>query len=306
MTEQSGQMLNVISITRNTIHNGPGLRTLVLFKGCPLHCVWCSTPESQKLQTQLFVNEKKCIQCGNCEQVCKRKAIHLQDGEPFVDRTHCDSCLECTKVCHTKTLIPTDIEMTISKLVSEIIKAKPFFETSGGGVTLSGGEFTAHQFEKKLELIRRLKKAGISIGVDTCGYAPREKFEQLMPDVDFFLWDIKQMNSDRHKELTGVGNESILENLRYVSEKGVDVYLRCPIIPEMTDDEQHIHKMCELAKTLPTLKSVDLLPVHHLGKKRYEMLGMEYPLENVMEDKESMKNLKKIVMSYDLPCRIVG
>ena len=301
--------MNVISISRYTIHNGPGNRTLILFKGCPLRCKWCSTPESQENKQILSCNKisKKCIQCGSCVKVCPEQAISLQEDGPVIDREKCSNCFECTKVCHAKTLTVSGTYMTVRQIIKEVMKSKALFDTSNGGVTLSGGEFTYEEFDEKMVLVKELHRLGISIGIDTCGFAYPKRYEDLKPYVDFYLWDIKQVNPIIHKEITEKENQKIFNNLMRVNEHGIDIYLRCPIIPGMTDNYSNIHGICEIAKKIKCLKSVDIFPVHHLGKARYDMIGMEYPIDPELKlSKERQEEIVNIIKSYDLPVKVIG
>lgn len=305
--ELLNETLSVISITRNTIHNGPGSRVLILFKGCPLRCKWCSTPESWENKDLLSCNARRCIGCGNCAKACPEGAISYSEKGPVIDREKCTNCMACTKVCHTRTLRPVGSKMTVREIIKEVEKCRPFLEMSGGGVTLSGGEFTYEEFGAKMTLVEELHRRGISIGVDTCGYAYSQRYRMLAPYVDFYLWDIKQMDPTRHLELTGKDNGKILRNLMLVNEQDVDIYFRCPLIPGMTDDDENIHAMCRLAQQMNHLKSVDLLPIHHLGKARYDMIGMEYPItEDLRLDDARLEEIRGIVASYNLPMRVVG
>lgn len=301
------EKLSVISITRNTIHNGPGYRVLILFKGCPLRCKWCSTPESQENREILSCNPRRCIGCGNCARACPEGAVSFTESGPVIDRETCTNCMDCTKVCHSKTLTPVGKKMTVREILREVEKCRDFMEMSGGGVTLSGGEFTYEEFGAKMTLVQELHKRGISIGVDTCGYAYSQRYRLLAPYVDFYLWDIKQMDPEKHQELTGKDNAKIFRNLMLVNEQNIDLYFRCPLIPGMTDDDANIHGMCALAQKMHHLKSIDLLPIHHLGKARYDMIGMPYPIEEDLKlDSQRLEDIEKIVKSYDLPVRIIG
>jgi pyruvate formate lyase activating enzyme len=294
----------VLSITRMTIHNGPGLRTLVLFKGCPLHCCWCSTPESQKTEPELGVYPAKCIQCGECVPVCPTHAISLDNGKLKVDRSLCNVCGKCVPVCNAQALEILGHRMTVAQVVAEVKKDEIIYKYSHGGVTISGGEPLFNP-GFALKLLQAFKTEGINTGVDTCGQVPWSMLEPVLPFVDFFLWDIKHMDPKRHKQLTGVSNELILSNARAVSERGVTMYIRIPLIPGCNDSEENIRATCEFVKGLKSAVEIGIMPLHHLGKSRYESLNLPYPIEDLaLIGEETLQKVKALVESYGLKCRI--
>ncbi len=294
----------VLSITRMTVHNGPGLRTLILFKGCPLHCCWCSTPESQKTEPELAVYPAKCIQCGLCVPVCPVHAVTLVDGKPVIDRALCTVCGKCAEVCNAQALVVLGHRMTVAQLVAEVKKDEIVFKYSHGGVTISGGEpLFVPGFA--LKLLKALKQADINTGVDTSGQIPWSGLEPVLPYVDFFLWDIKHMDPAHHKRLTGVSNDLILSNARKVSERNVPLYIRIPLIPGCNDSEENIRTTAEFAKGLASVVEVGIMPLHHLGKSRYESLNLPYPIEGLaLIPEEQLQKTKSLIESYGLKCRI--
>jgi pyruvate formate lyase activating enzyme len=305
-TEGSDNERLVLDIIRMTIHNGPGIRTLILLKGCPLHCVWCSTPESQESGPELSVRPDKCIQCGQCESICPVDAIDCTKEVLKVNRSLCTCCGKCVTVCPCDALILLGQSLSIHRICQEVSRDKIFFKHSGGGVTISGGEALLDA-QYMVKLLKALKKEEISVGIDTCGYVPGTTIEAVLPYVEFFLWDIKHMNHTRHIELTGVSNDIILRNLHFVSERKVPIYIRIPVIPGYNDSEENIKATCEFVRNLPSLVEVDLLPVHHLGKARYESLNRVYPIADVLLMPEAkLQTLKDLVASYGLKACIVG
>ena len=301
---KNGDSRLVLSITRMTVHNGPGMRTLILFKGCPLRCVWCSTPESQKIEPEMGVYPAKCIQCGDCILVCPVNAIQLIDKKPVIDRSLCTVCGKCAAVCNAQAIEVLGHRMTVEQLVSEVKKDETMFQYSHGGVTISGGE-PLFDAGFALNLLKAFKIAEINTGVDTCGFTPWQDLEPVLPYTDFFLWDIKHMDPQQHKKLTGVSNELILSNARAVSAKGVPLYIRIPLIPGCNDDEKNIRAICEFVKTLASVVEVGLEPLHHLGKARYDSLNRPYPIANLgLIPEAELQKTKSIVESYGLPCRI--
>jgi pyruvate formate lyase activating enzyme len=296
----------VLDINRMTVHNGPGIRTLILFKGCPLRCIWCSTPESQTESAEIAFYPDKCILCEDCIPICPCDAISVGDKTVIVDRNLCDDCGRCVSVCHAESLRILGREYTIKELVDEVKKDEVAYKQSGGGVILSGGE-PLLESEFTRDLLRLLKQNRINVGVDTCGFVSRNTIEPVLSHIDFFLWDIKHMNEEKHFEYTGVSNKLILDNLRFVSDNGSPVYLRLPVIPGYNDSEENFRAVCELAQNLISLVEIDLLPLHHLGKARYTSLGREYPIDSIpLIPDEVLQEKKKLVESYGLLCNIIG
>ena len=294
----------VLSITRMTIHNGPGVRTLIAFKGCPLQCLWCSTPESQKSEPEIAVYPGKCIYCNQCVPACPLNAITLTDQTVSINRSLCNSCGECAQACYAEAIKVLGQPMTIEALLTEAKKDIVIYRHSGGGVTISGGEpLLDIRFTRKLLLA--LKEEGISTGVDTCGHIPWAKIKQVLPYVDFFLWDVKHMNSEIHRKLTGISNRLILNNARAVSEKSVPLYIRLPVIPGYNDSEENIRATCEFARGLSSVVELHLLPLHHLGQARYDSLNRSYPVADIPLIPDCiLQDTKRLVESYGLQCTI--
>lgn len=296
----------VLSVSRMTIHNGPGFRTLILFKGCPLHCVWCSTPESQKRQPEIALNPKNCIHCEVCLPACPLHAITLTADAIEIDRDLCNICGACVKVCYPEAIKILGKYMTVNELLEEARKDNVFFKHTGGGITISGGEPLLDP-EFTTALLQGCNKEGISVGVDTCGHVPWNWFERILQYVDFFLWDIKHMDPAKHLELTGVSNRLILRNCLSASNSGTPIYIRIPVIPGHNDGEGNIRATCEFARALPSLVEVNLMPVHHLGRARYQALDRPYLIDQVQLISDgAMEGLKMLVESYGLRCRIVS
>jgi pyruvate formate lyase activating enzyme len=296
----------VLSISRMTVHNGPGIRTLILFKGCPLRCLWCSTPESQSARPEIAIFPERCIQCNECLAACPTRAIRLNRSSVNIDRAACDGCGKCVAICNAEALRLFGRAMTVAELVAEASKDAVAFKHSHGGVTLSGGE-PLLQPQFTVTLVRALTEMGINVGVDTCGYVPRATIERVLPYIDFFLWDVKLVDDRRHQAFTGGSNRRILNNLRFVSRRGIPIYLRIPVIPGYNDSEEDLKTICKLARELRSVVEVDLLPLHHLGKARYLSLGREYPIEGVPLIPEAvLRKHKQLVESHGLKCNIIG
>ena len=289
-----------------TIHNGPGVRTLVLFKGCPLQCIWCSTPESQRAYREMAVFSDKCIHENRCESVCHLGAINLTEDDVSINRGLCDTCGKCAEICFSEAIQIVGRYMQVKALMEEIKKDIRIYKHSAGGVTFSGGEPLF--FPDYLKAIARdCKNEDINVAVDTCGHVEWQNIETVLPYIDLFLWDIKHMDADTHKRLTGVTNSLILSNIQSVSNRGVPLYIRFPLIPGYTDSEENIRSLCEFVGRLQSVVEVDLLPVHHLGKARYKSLGRDYPLGDIeLIPEEVLEEEKAVVESYGLRCKIVG
>lgn len=306
------KMLRVFEISRMTNHNGPGIRTLVHFKGCPLRCQWCSTPESQISKMELLQKKAKCIGCGACIESCEYHAIIPSDsGIPEIDRRRCRECFRCTENCYAKSLVKCGRDWDAEELFREIMKDEMFFRMSNGGITFSGGEPLMMVDDEMKRLYQRISARGISIGVDTTGCVPWENIEKIFPYVDFFLWDLKIMNAEKHKEYTGVDNQLILDNLKKVDALAEvyhkDVYIRCVQIPQITDSEQNLRDTVQFVKTLKRVKSLDLINYHQYGLKRYQALGREYPLNGAEPLADTvLKGKQRLVRENGVPCRILS
>jgi pyruvate formate lyase activating enzyme len=296
----------VLGIMRMTIHNGPGFRTLVLFKGGPLRCLWCSTPEGQNPDPEIALYPEKCTRCGSCVSVCPLIAISLTGETVCLNRSLCNICGKCVEVCYPGAIEVLGQAMTVGDLLREVKKDAVLYKHSGGGVTISGGE-PLQEVEFVENFLRACQEEAISVGVDTCGHVPWENIERVLPYVDFFLWDIKHIDPEKHREMTGVYNKLILSNVRAVSERGIPLYIRIPLIPGYTDSEENIRGICELVRSLGSTVRVDLLPMHHLGKARYESLNRPYPMADVSPiSDEALEKLRQMVESYGFRCDIGG
>jgi len=296
----------VFKIDRMTVNNGPGLRTVVYLKGCPLHCIWCSTPESQKTYPEIAVYPDRCTHCGYCVPVCPLHAIKLTKETVSIDQTQCNNCGKCAEVCAPQALKLLGKAMTVEELLEEVKKDTIFYKQSGGGVTVSGGEpLLAPEFLKRF--LSACREEGINTGIDTCGHVPWENIEQVLPYTNFFLWDIKHMDPEKHREFTSVTNQLILSNARAVSKAGIPLYIRIPVIPGYTDSDYNIKATCKFALELPSVVRVDLLFVHHFGKARYDSLNRVYPIADVPTiSNDELQRMKLLVESYGLRCSIGG
>lgn len=263
--------MNVTEIQRFCMHDGPGLRTTVFLKGCPLHCRWCHNPETQYAGQQLLYYAGRCIGCGACAAVCPAGAHSSAEGVHRLDRSHCMGCLRCTAVCPAGALAPALREMTPEAIFEAVAQDRPFYGREGG-LTLSGGE-PMLQPDGVLALFRLCQESGIGTALETCGYFDPQWLPQLVPLTDVFLWDFKDGNDDRHRRYTGVSNERILRNLRLADERGAVTVLRCILVNGVNMQEDHYRAIAEVWHTLRHGRYVELLPYHAYGGAKRLPLG---------------------------------
>lgn len=268
---------NVINIQRFSVHDGDGIRTTVFFKGCYLNCWWCHNPESQNFAPEAMINPEKCTGCTACEHACPHHAIHMEDCKQCTDRGKCEACGKCVDFCVNNAREIVGKQYTVQELVKEVEKDYMFYEESYGGVTLSGGEAMAQDMEYMTELLKKLQRKGFNVAVDTCGYAPQENFEKVLPYVDTFLYDIKLMNDEKHKKYMGQSNKLILSNLKYISDHGARIYIRIPVIGGVNDNDQEMEAILSyLKKENIAVAQVNLLPYHDIASSKYDRLDENY------------------------------
>ena len=296
----------VFDIKKFSIHDGPGIRTTVFFKGCPLNCWWCHNPESQAAEPELMVRPGRCIRCGACVDACPQRAISCQDGAVSTDLLRCTRCGTCVEACTAEAREIVGREMSVDQVMAEIERDVPFYDESGGGVTFSGGEPLA-QPDFLLALLRACREKEIHTALDTCGFAPWEVLDGVREHVDLFLYDLKVMDDARHRTMTGVSNARILENLRALSQAGHEIVLRVPIIPGVNDDQEDVRQIGQFAASLPDLRRVDLLPYHQTAAQKYERLHKAYRLPETCPPSDGrMAEIAHIVQGFGLPVNIGG
>lgn len=261
----------LLSVQKFSVHDGPGIRTTVFFKGCPLRCVWCHNPESQDFDASLLFDAEKCSGCLNCIQHCPASAIQKVSGQPHTDKTRCQACGACVETCLSSARVLAGADLHVDNLLEEIFKDQVFYEESGGGVTFSGGEALWH-IEALEILAKACQQRGLHVAVDTCGFAPLETFRRIAPYTDLFLYDLKHMDAELHRFYTGQDNRLILENLRWLSDSGAAIFLRLPLIEGVNAEQGPIEDLLALAGGL-RIKQVNLLPYHDTGGSKYARLS---------------------------------
>ncbi len=262
----------IFDIQKFCTGDGPGIRTSVFFKGCPLRCIWCHNPESKKSSVEIFYDAKKCITCRKCAHVCPTGA-HLFDSEKhsFL-RDKCDVCTLCVQNCPTQALTAVGELKSVEEVLREVLSDKIFYETSNGGVTLSGGE-PMYQFDFALELLKACKRENLHTAMETCGFAPSEQYREIAPFTDLFLFDYKISDKEKHKYYVGADNSLILKNLYLLDSLDAKIILRCPIIPGINDTEEHFESIASVANSLQNILEINIEPYHSMGAGKAEKLG---------------------------------
>jgi len=295
----------VFNIQRYSIHDGPGIRTTVFLKGCPLDCWWCQNPESQLSGQEMIFWGDRCIGCGACSLNCPSGAIQIKNGIPITEKEKCILCGKCIEKCPALAREMIGKKLTTEEVIKEIEKDLVFYKESGGGVTFSGGE-PLGQSEFLEGLLSGCRKKKIHTAVDTSGYISWEILNKISPKVDLFLYDLKLMDNEKHKKYTGEFNELILENLKKLSSVHNNILVRFPVIPGINDDYQNIK---EIGKFLSSLKitQVSLLPYHYIGIDKYRRLGMTYKLAGIQPpSEERLSEISVILSKFNLNAKLRG
>lgn len=290
----------VTNIQRYSTHDGDGVRTTIFFKGCPLSCRWCHNPESQDFRKEIMFYANKCRGCGACAMKCPNGANTMTaEGKLVFDKSRCTGCGVCTDWCIYEARELAGKDYTVQELVKEAKKDRIFYEQSGGGVTLSGGEVMAQDGEFLEQLCRALHREGLSVFIDTCGFAPYEKYERILPYVDTFLYDIKAMDSAVHREWTGVDNALILENLKKLSAAGANIYIRIPTVGGVNAAADFMSEVIRfLTENQIHPAQVGLLPYHNYGRSKYASLTREYDDASMtVPDDAQMNSFKEMFIN---------
>ncbi len=298
----------VINLQKCSIHDGPGIRSTVFFKGCPLKCVWCHNPESQAYSREVLYNEEKCSRCEACIKVCPHGAIYKDDEKVCLNFEKCEQCETCLDYCINNAREIAGTVYTAKELVDELYKDRMFYEESGGGVTLSGGEVMAQDMDYIIDVARRCKGKGFHLAIDTCGFAKTENYESILEYADLFLYDIKLIDDEKHIKFTGKSNGLILKNLEFLSDNKANINIRIPLIVgvNVDDDNLEVKKMIEFLKPL-NIKAVSLLPYHNIGKHKYSRLYKTYEGEEFEKPcDEKMEEIKDLFEQNNFDTKIGG
>lgn len=267
----------IFNIQRFSVHDGPGIRTIIFFKGCPIRCRWCANPESQSSRRQIMYTRRECVGCKSCEKACPNQAIYFSaERGVIIDENKCRTCGTCIEACIPMALKSVGEIVDSEEIVKEVLKDSVFFR-KGGGVTLSGGE-ALMQSKFAAEILKSLKSLCVHTAVETCGYVDYSDIEAVRPYCDLFLYDIKETDTDKHRQYTGAGNERIIENLLRLGQTEAKIWIRMPVIVGMNDSEKDISDIAFIAGKIKNLERIELLPYHNLGVSKYEKLGKSYTI----------------------------
>jgi pyruvate formate lyase activating enzyme len=298
----------IFNIQHYSIHDGPGIRTTVFLKGCPLKCFWCQNPESQDLKPVIFFNAEKCRGCGMCVEVCPAEAIRISHNISVTNRKRCKGHGKCAEVCPNEARSLMGRYMTATEVFEDVNGDAIFYQNSGGGVTLSGGDPVA-QPDFSIGILKLCRNAGIHTAIETCGFAKWDILMGILEYTDLVLYDIKHMDPVKHKEYTGVSNELILDNAKKIKkDMGLPMLIRLPIMPGYNDSRENMKMTAQfIANGLGTVEKVHLLPYHRLGETKYERmeaLNKSIPITPPSDD--HMENFKELFESFGLPTALGG
>jgi pyruvate formate lyase activating enzyme len=291
----------IFNIQRFSIHDGPGIRTTVFFKGCPLRCQWCHNPEGMTLKPVLFLDAQICLACGRCLPVCPADARGLDEqGKIVFSREKCIVCGRCAQVCPAKALELAGETRTVEDVLAVLLRDRAFYENSGGGITLSGGD-PLFQPEFALALLQACKDNHLATAIETSAHIPWDIIGRIAPYVDLWLCDLKHVDPEKHRQFTGVDNRLILENLRKIAAESLALAVRIPVVPGFNDSPAEIRALGEFLKTLTPVPAVELLAFHHLGESKYRRLGIPYPMTELAAlPDDSLAPLWNILMELGL------
>ena len=298
----------ITNVQKFSIHDGDGIRTSVFFKGCPLKCEWCHNPETQRFEKEMQCDKEKCVGCGTCAKVCPNGAISMENGKPEMKKDACTFCGKCVNFCPIGIREIIGREYSVKELIKELMKDQMFYEESGGGVTLSGGEVMAMDIDYILAIAKELKRQDVTLTIDTCGYVPYEKFQAILPYVNTFLYDVKVMDPKLHKKYIGVDNQLILDNLIRLAADGARIYIRIPTIKEVNGNEKNMKETIAFLKEHDIHPAqINLLPYHDTGSGKYSKLDMEYKGTDLhAPEKEEMESFVRLFVESGFQNKKIG
>lgn len=295
----------VFDIQRFSLHDGPGIRTLVFLKGCTLKCPWCSNPESQDFKPELFFHPERCIGCKNCVSVCPRSAITLEDGQLSFNRDFCENCGSCSHVCYAEARLIRGRQMSAESVVEEVLRDEAFYRKSGGGVTVGGGEPLA-QADFAAAILNKCMEKGLRTAVESAGHVPWSQMKKVLPFTDLFLYDVKHMNPEKHRDNIGTDNHLILANLRRLVERRKRVVVCVPLIPGFNDTPAEVAAIARFAASLG-IANINLLPYHRFGEGKYRLLGRPYQFQGRKGlSQREIRELKKVAATSGLEVTVGG
>jgi pyruvate formate lyase activating enzyme len=290
----------VFDIQRCSLHDGPGIRTTVFLKGCPLACLWCHNPESIAFEPQIAFDAAACAHCGACAAACEQGAHRIVDGAHRMDHARCTACGACVAACPNKALARIGERMTVAEVMAEVARDVDYYAASGGGLTVSGGEPMA-QAAFTRALLAAARARGIHTCIETNGFAARARYAAVLPYVDLVLFDYKATGEARHAALTGAGQATILANLAFLHDAGAQIVLRCPLVPGVNDEPAHLTAIAELAARYPNLVKVEVMAYHDLGRDKGARIGRPWQLEDVPSADEE-RRARWLATLHDLGC----
>jgi pyruvate formate lyase activating enzyme len=296
----------VFNIQRYSIHDGPGIRSIVFLKGCPLRCAWCSNPESQNPWIEVAHGDTLCSKCGKCIKVCPNKAISVDEKGVKIDRALCKNCGKCVEACLPEALKIYGKEMTAGEVLREVEKDSEFYRESGGGVTASGGE-PLYQPTFLAAIFKLCQESGIRTAVETTGCASEEALKEVLPYTNLFLFDMKHFNTEEHQKWTKQPTDRILNNLRLVVKSGTPLIVRVPLIPKINDTPEVLKGIAAIVKRELKEPKVHLLPYHRFGMGKYAMVDRQYSLADLTrQSNEELERDKQIFLAAGIDCEVIG
>jgi len=292
----------ILDIHRSALHDGPGIRTTVFLKGCPLHCPWCHNPESVSAARELAFYADRCVRCGDCVDACPNQVHKIENDHHYLDRTLCKLSGACVEACRFEALLMAGKKMSAKEVMEVVLRDRAYYDVSGGGLTLSGGE-PMYQFDFSLAVLKMAKTEGIHTCLDTCAYAPEDQFREILPYTDLFLYDIKATDSDLHRQITGVPNELILQNLDWLYMNEAAIELRCPLVPGNNDQPQHLEKLREMKIKYPNIRALTIMPWHNSAGSKYERYGYANPFPDLpLADEKLISYWNAVINGLGMSC----